>query len=227
MPDASTWYETTRVAAPERGPLNFDLDVDVCVIGAGLAGLTVAREVAERGWSVAVLEAGRVAGSASGRNTGFVLPGFAEAVGDTIERVGLDHTKQLWALSEQGLAYVRRTIAETAMPGVDPVPGWMSVSKTDNAAAQRAEVERLRWIGAEVEFWSTEQVRAVLPNRRYFNALHFPTAFHIHPLNYALGLAALAEKAGARIFEETPALSIDPAGVRKRVVTPAGRLRAA
>ena len=227
MPDASTWYETTRVAAPERGPLNFDFDVDVCVIGAGLAGLTVAREVAERGWSVAVLEAGRVAGSASGRNTGFVLPGFAEAVGDTIERVGLDHTKQLWALSEQGLAYVRRTIAETAMPGVDPVPGWMSVSKTDNAAAQRAEVERLRWIGAEVEFWSTEQVRAVLPNRRYFNALHFPTAFHIHPLNYALGLAALAEKAGARIFEETPALSIDPAGVRKRVVTPAGRLRAA
>ena len=138
MPEPSTtWYEATRVAAPERGRLNFDLDVAVCVIGAGLAGLTVAREVAERGWSVAVLEAGRVAGAASGRNTGFVLPGFAEDVSDMIERVGLDHTKQLWALSEQGLAYVRRTIAETAMTGVDTVPGWLSVSKTDNAAAQR------------------------------------------------------------------------------------------
>ena len=228
MPEPSTtWYEATRVAAPERGRLNFDLDVDVCVIGAGLAGLTVAREVAERGWSVAVLEAGRVAGAASGRNTGFVLPGFAEDVSDMIERVGLDHTKQLWALSEQGLAYVRRTIAETAMTGVDTVPGWLSVSKTDNAAAQRAEVERLRWIGADVEFWPSEQVRAVLPNPRYFNALHYANAFHIHPLNYALGLAALAEKAGARIFEDTPALSIDAAGVRKRVVTPAGRLRAA
>jgi len=47
MPELSTtWYEATRVASPERGRLNFDLDVDVCVIGGGLAGLTVAREVA-------------------------------------------------------------------------------------------------------------------------------------------------------------------------------------
>jgi glycine/D-amino acid oxidase-like deaminating enzyme len=228
MPDETTsWYEATQVAAPERGRLNFDLDIDVCVIGGGLAGLTVAREVAERGWSVAVLEADRVAWAASGRNTGFVLPGFAEDVSDMIERVGLDHTKQLWALSEQGLAYVRRTVEGAGMPGADPVPGWLAVSKTDNAAAQRAEVERLRWIGADVTFWPTEQVRAVLPNPRYFGAAHYPSAFHIHPLNYALGLAALAEKAGARIFEGTPALAIDPAGVRKRIVTPMGRLRAA
>ncbi len=55
----------------------------------------------------------------------------------------------------------------------------------------------------------------------------FRNAFHIHPLNYALGLAALAEKAGARIFEQTPALSMDPAGVRKRIVTPSARVRAA
>ena len=58
---AGTWYEATQVAAPERPQLTFDFDVDVCVVGAGLAGLTVAREVARRGWSVAVLEANRVA----------------------------------------------------------------------------------------------------------------------------------------------------------------------
>ena len=227
MPEETTnWYEATRVAAPSRPRLNFDLDVDVCVIGAGLAGLTVAREVAERGWSVAVLESGRVAGAASGRNTGFVLPGFSEDVEDMIERVGLDATKQMWALSERGVEYVRRTIEETAMPGVDPVPGWLAVSKIDTPDVQRAAVERLRWIGADVEFWPTDRVREQLPNPRYFNALHCRNAFHIHPLNYALGLAALAEKAGARIFEDTPALSIDPAGVRKRIVTPAARLRA-
>ena len=226
MSDETNWYEATRVAAPSRARLNFDLDVDVCVIGAGLAGLTVAREVAERGWSVAVLESGRVAGAASGRNTGFVLPGFSEDVSDMIERVGLDTTKQLWALSERGVDYVRRTIDESGMPGVDPVPGWLAVSKIDTPDAQRAEVERLRWIGADVEFWPTARVREELHNPRYFNALHYRNAFHIHPLNYALGLAALAEKAGARIFEDTPALSIDPAGVRKRIVTPAARLRA-
>ena len=223
---AASWYEATRVATPERSRLNFELDVDLCVIGGGLAGLTVAREVAKRGWSVAVLEAGRVAWAASGRNTGFVLPGFHEDADTMVERIGLDHTRQLWALSEQGVDYVRRTIEETGMPGVDPVPGWLHVSKTDGDDQVRADVERLRWIGAQVEAWPTERVREALPNPRYFGAIHYPRAFHIHPLNYALGLAAAAEAAGARIFEDTPALSIDPAGVRKRIATPNARVRA-
>lgn len=223
---AAGWYEATRVASPERPRLNFDLDVDVCVIGGGLAGLTVAREVARRGWSVAVLEADRVARAASGRNTGFVLPGFQETIDIMVERIGLDHAKQLWALSEQGLDYVRRTIHETGMPGVEPQLGWLHVSKTDNDDEIRSEVERLRWIGANVEAWPTTRVREVLPNKRYFSALHFPGAIHIHPLNYALGLAADAEAAGARIFEQTPAVAIDAAGVRKRIDTAGGRLRA-
>jgi glycine/D-amino acid oxidase-like deaminating enzyme len=223
---AASWYEATRVTSPAWPRLNFDLDVDVCVIGAGLAGLTVAREVARRGWSVAVLEANRVAWAASGRNTGFVLPGFQETIDGMVERIGLDHTKQLWALSERGLDNVRRAIAETGMPGVDPVPGWLHISKTDNGDQIDAEVERLRWIGANVEAWPTARVREVLPNPRYFNALHFPGAIHIHPLNYALGLAADAQKYGARIFEDTPVVAIDTAAVRKRIETQGGRMRA-
>ncbi|HEY4140244.1 MAG TPA: FAD-dependent oxidoreductase [Pseudolabrys sp.] len=220
------WYEATRVDAPERPRLNFDLDIDVCVIGAGFAGLTAAREIAQRGWSVAVLEGNKVGWAASGRNTGFVLPGFGAHIDDIIERVGLDHAKQLWALSEQGVDYVRRTIADNALPGIDPRPGWLHVSKIDNDDEQRTFVERMRWIGADVETWPTERVREVLPNPRYFNAVHYRNAFHIHPLNYALGLAALAEKAGARIFENTPALMLDAAGVRKRISTPSGMVRA-
>ena len=196
------------------------------MIGAGLAGLTVAREMALRGWSVAVLEAGRVAGAASGRNTGFVLPGFSEHIDAMVERVGLDHAKQLWALSEHGVDYVRRTIDDAQLPGVDPVPGWLHVSKTDNGDEIAAYVERMRWIGADVEFWPTQRVREQLVNPRYFNAVHSRRAFHIHPLNYALGLAGLAEAAGARIFEDTPAVTIDAAGVRKRIGTPDALVRA-
>ncbi|HEU5019070.1 MAG TPA: FAD-binding oxidoreductase [Pseudolabrys sp.] len=222
-----TWYAATRVAGRERPRLTYDLDVDVCIIGGGLAGLTMAREVARRGWSVALLEAREVAWAASGRNTGFVLPGFNADIGDMIERVGLDRTKELWSLSVDGLEYVRRTIDETAMPGVDPRPGWLHVSKSDvDGGESRSSVERLRWIGGDVEAWSPERVRSLLPNPRYFGAVHYPSAFHIHPLNYALGLAAAAEALGVRIFERTPAISIDPAGVRKRIVTPDARVRA-
>ena len=223
---AQTWYETTRVASEARPRLTFDLDIDVCVIGGGLAGLTVAREVARRGWSVAVLEANHIASAASGRNTGFVMPGFSEELDGMVERVGLDHTKQLWALSVMGVDYMRRAIAETGMAGVDPVDGWLNVSKTDNDDNVRNQIERMRWIGANVEMWPTERVRAALPSQRYFNAVHYPNAFHIHPLNYAIGLANAAASEGARIFEESAAIEIDAAGVRKRITTQSGRVRA-
>jgi glycine/D-amino acid oxidase-like deaminating enzyme len=223
-----SWYTATAVPGPERAPLADGLDVDVCVVGAGLAGLTTAREIARRGWSVAVVESGRIAANASGRNCGFVLPGFAANIRAIVERVGLERARELWALSEAGLEYVRATVRETGMPGVDPLDGWLNVSKQDDAEGILATRDLLAGdLGVEVEGWTTERVREVLKSERYFGALHFARAFHLHPLNYALGLAAAAEAAGAHIFEHTPALAIDPAGVRKRIDTPQGRLRAA
>src|SRR5947209_20220459 len=127
----ASWY-AQRADAFERPQLTYGLDVDVCVIGAGLAGLTVAREVARRGWSVAVLEAHRVAGSASGRSCGFVLPGLGADVRQMVARVGLDRARDLWELSEAGVEYVRATIRETEMPGTEPVSGWLDVSKVDS-----------------------------------------------------------------------------------------------
>jgi glycine/D-amino acid oxidase-like deaminating enzyme len=213
--------------APERGPLPADLDVDVCVVGAGLAGLTTARELARRGWSVAVLEARQVAWNASGRNAGFVLPGFSESMDVVVRRVGLDHARALWNLSVAGLEYVRRTIEETAMPGVESVPGWLKVSKIDDAEDDLALVRLIgQEFGGEIEGWPTERVREVLKSRHYFHGVYYPNAFHIHPLNYALGLAAAAEAAGARIYQHTRVTSIDVEGVRKRVNTERGRLRA-
>jgi gamma-glutamylputrescine oxidase len=224
---ATTWYAATAVVAPERPALSHDLDADVCVIGAGLAGLTVAREVARRGWSVAVLEAGEVAGGASGRNAGFVSPGFAERIDAIVERVGLPRAKELWALSVSGVDYVRRAITETGMAGVEPGEGKLSVRRTDDESRLLEHAAMLRVdFGADVEAWLTEQVREVLRSPYYFQAIHFAQAFHIHPLNYALGLAADAEKHGARIFQNTQATGIDPAGVRKRVQTTGGMVRA-
>ena len=71
--DVTAWAE----AQPDRKRLTFDLDVDVCVVGAGLAGLTVAREAARLGARVAVLEGRHVGWNASGHTLGTVMPGFA------------------------------------------------------------------------------------------------------------------------------------------------------
>src|SRR6516165_3761082 len=94
-----TWYSGTLPLPAPRAALNYDLDVDVCVIGGGLAGLTAAREVARRGWSVAIVEARRIAWNASGRNSGVVLPGFSAPVEKVVERIGVPAAAELWKLS--------------------------------------------------------------------------------------------------------------------------------
>jgi gamma-glutamylputrescine oxidase len=221
-----SWFAATMVQTPSRPPLSVDLDVEVCVIGGGLAGLTTAREIARSGWSVVLVEADRIAAGASGRNTGFVLPGFAASPDSIIGRVGFERARDLWALAQSGLDYVRNTVREGDLPGIEPQDGWLYVSKTDNGDEFTHLAGLAGEFRAEIEGWPTEQVRSVLRSERYFHAIHYPRAINIHPLNYALGLAAAAERAGVRIFEHTPALSIDPAGVRKRIVTPNARVRA-
>jgi glycine/D-amino acid oxidase-like deaminating enzyme len=214
-------------AAEPHARLNFDLDVDVCVIGAGLAGLSVALEAAQAGLSVAVLESRRVGWSASGHNLGTVMPGFGVPIGDLIARIGLEHTKALWTASRTGMEIVRGRATEEAMPGIALSNGALEVSNVD--LGDRL-VERLQMLGvesgSEVEGWPIEQVRDVLRSNRYFHGIHYPTAFQLDGRRYLAGLEALARQAGARIFEETPALGIDFSGIRKRIVTPNARLRA-
>jgi gamma-glutamylputrescine oxidase len=222
-----TWFTATGGVAPARSPLTHDLDVDVCVIGGGLAGLTTALELARRGWSVAVLEARRVAWNASSRNTGFVRPGFAQTVEKIVTRVGADHARELWMLSQDGVDFLRRSIGDGGRSDILQGEGWLQVSKTDRPRDLADEAELLRGFGADIEVWPKDLVRTKVKSPYYFQAIHFPTAFSLNPYDYALDLARRAEAAGARIFEDTPAVSIDPAGVRKRIATPHGRIRAA
>ena len=215
-----SWYAATKVDAPSRPVLHVDLDVDVCVIGGGLAGLTTARELARSGWSVVLLEAGRIAAAASGRNTGFVLPGFGCDAERIVTRVGFERAKSLWDLSQAGVDYVREAITDETARGIEPQDGWLHVSKVDNGDQFLAQLRLLNALGCEIEGWPTERTRAILKSERYYHAVHYVKALSINPLNYALALAAAAERDGARIFENTPALSIDPAGVRKRASSP-------
>jgi glycine/D-amino acid oxidase-like deaminating enzyme len=178
---------------------------------------------------VAVLEAQSVAWSASGRNAGVVRPGFAAPPEQIVARVGIAHAKALWALSEAGVEYVREAAKDPAMTEVALAEtGWLHVARTPSAAAFAARAELLAGqFAATVEPWPAERVRQALASPAYFDGLYYPTAFSLHPLNYALGLAAAAEADGARIFEDTAAVAIDGAGVRKRVQTRDSRVRAA
>ena len=154
-------------------------------------------------------------------------PAFGLPIGELIERVGLDDARELWALSKEGADYVRATRPKTAMPGIALTEGALEVSNVD---AGDALISRLQTLGedfeTEVEGWQIDRVRDELRTDRYFHGIYYPKAFQIDGRKYVHGLAALARRAGVRIFEDTPVVSIDPSGIRKRIVTPSARLRA-
>lgn len=189
--------------------------------------MSTALELARRGNTVCVLEAERIAWGASGRNGGFVSPGFSASHATIARRVGEDHAKALHRLSIEGVAAVAENIAGLAIVGAAPVNGHLSAARYESAARMQAQSDWLqREFGWATEVWSREQVRGVLLTARYHQALYQPGAFHFDPLAYARALADEIERLGGRVFEGSPASAVERIGGDWRVATAQGSVRA-
>lgn len=195
-----TYYKDTIADPKVRPVLSGTTECDTVIVGGGLAGLTTALQLARAGQSVIVLEAESVGFGASGRNGGFVSPGFA-AGGDNIARMaGPDAARQIHRLSIEGVDFVRDTIDALKIDSAKMQPGITGVLRYDDGDSLKAHAEAMREnYGYELEYRDTEQVRSVLKSSRYFQGLRDPNAFHIHPLNYLRGVAAEIERLGGRI----------------------------
>ena len=176
----------------------------MAVIGGGLAGLSAAWALAWRGISVAVVEAKLVGWGASGRNGGFVSPGFAEDILKIERRVGRDHARALYSLSRQGVRFVADRISEFDRPELIGCRGWLKVIRHDRIDELARRRDRLAAdYGVELDLWDRREVRDRLATKIYHGGLHDAQAFAINPLAYARALAAAAEQNGCRIFEGT------------------------
>jgi gamma-glutamylputrescine oxidase len=200
----NTWYSQTSLPRAARSALNSDETCDVCIIGAGIAGLTAALELSRRGKRVIILEAQQVAWGASGRNGGVVSPGWAEGSSAIRKKLGLEQARTLFHMSVEGVEIVRRNIAELALAGCASSAGTIRVKRYDDGAAVKNHIETMRRdFGYELNFLDTHQVRERAHTLRYFQGVEDPNAMHFHPLNYCLGLAQAIEAAGGQIFEQS------------------------
>lgn len=225
-PSRRNWFEATRVPFAARPELDYVAEADVCVIGGGLAGLHVALEVARKGWSVVLLEAQTIAHGASGGNAGIVCEGYAQPSSAIEAAVGLSRARALWKLSRDGVEAVRGLVEAARLPGVALEPGVIHVTRRIDTVAFRAEAERMMAeYGAPGLYWSADRLRADVRSDTFTAGLYDSSGFHIHPLNYCLGVAAEAQRAGARLYEHTPAQSIDLQSIRRTVSTAKGKVR--
>ena len=209
----NSWYAATADEAPRRPPLDRLVQADVAVVGGGFAGLHTARLLAKKGKRVVLLERHRVGWGASGRNGGFVSPGWAARSAAIVKKLGPARARELYALSKLGVKIVEEAIAEMDRPELVMGRRKLLLSRTDQGPNFADRTRQLaESLGASFEPWPKEKVREVVRSERYHQGVHEPDCFHTHPLNLALALAADIEKRGGLVFEGAEARSLSRSG---------------
>ncbi len=209
-----SYYAATANPAPPRPSLAGDADCDVCVIGGGYTGLATALNLAERGHSVVLLEQARIGWGASGRNGGQI--GTGQRVDQrTLERAhGRAAARVLWDLACEAVEEVRARV-ERHRIACDWKPGLLYVGHTPKAA--REEQEYAEWLRRTYGYGtvrpvSRDELVRMLASGRYHGGALDSRGGHLHPLNYALGLADAAHAAGTRLHEGTTVTAVEGRG---------------
>jgi gamma-glutamylputrescine oxidase len=222
-----SYYAATRADLAPLPELRGEVRADVCIVGAGYTGLSAALHLAQRGYGVVVIEAHRVGFGASGRNGGQVGSGQRQDQLWLEKAAGRDNARRMWDLAEEAKALVRSLITDHAMP-VTFHPGvghacWTAAEVRHS----RDYAEKLRrdYGYGHLEQLDRDAFRAVVGSPAYQGGEIDWGAGHVHPLNYAIGLAQAAIKAGVRIFERSEVHQVDP-GAAPVVRTGHGRVLA-
>jgi gamma-glutamylputrescine oxidase len=227
MTHPGSYYAATANPAPARPALLGSKHADVCVVGAGIAGCSAALDLAARGYRVVLLEARRVGWGASGRSGGQAIFGFGTSQAKLVAQVGREQARRLWDVSIEALHLLGSRVEEHAIE-CDLNWGHLHVA---TRTRQRSELEELQRELADsygyrdTRFMERAEVESVLATDRYCAGLFDPGSGHLHPLNYTLGLAAAAERAGVIIHEESAVTELVPARPA-RVVTAHGSVTA-
>ncbi|CAN7425876.1 NAD(P)/FAD-dependent oxidoreductase [Paraburkholderia sp. SIMBA_054] len=204
-----SYYEAT-VERPVRPALAGNLSANVCIVGGGLAGLSTALGLAERGVrDVVVVEANQVGYGASGRNGGFVFGGYSLDCADLLKILGPARARELYALTIDAVDLMRARIERYAIACDATDAGVILANWFDDPSRLDGQRRLMKeTFGVEWEPLGAAELGARLKTTRYHGGLFERNAFHFHPLKYVLGVARAAEAAGVRIVEQSPVASL-------------------
>jgi glycine/D-amino acid oxidase-like deaminating enzyme len=199
---------------------------DICVVGAGFTGIATALTLAERGYSVTVVEANRVGWGASGRNGGQLIGGISGE--ERLKKYyGASFADTLWEISWRGNDLVRERVDKHSID-CDLKPGYIDVAiKPRHMDELRAHYDELvaRNFPYDYRMLSREETCEVVGTDAYIGGLVNMGSGHLHPLNLCVGEARVAAGLGVQIYEQSPVMHIEH-GNKPLVVTATGHVEA-
>jgi gamma-glutamylputrescine oxidase len=224
--DARSYYQVTANDQITCESLNGDISADVCVVGAGYTGLSAALELAQAGYKVVVLEAEKIGFGASGRNGGQICTGFSSGQQKIINQVGKADARKCFALAEESKVLLQHRLRDHNI-NCDLTWGYMHCipkpHQMDELKAWRDEYAELGVSG--LSLLSKAELERKLGSTIYHGALRESEAGHLHPLNYCLGLARAAMRAGATIYENSRVTAVNT-GSNPSATTDHGKVNA-
>ncbi|MDG1082456.1 MAG: FAD-binding oxidoreductase [Porticoccaceae bacterium] len=209
MQEVNSYYADSAGPQPAHAPLQGEQRADICIVGAGYTGLSSALHLAERGYSVIVLEAESVGFGASGRNGGHVGIGQRKDQYYLEEQFGSEIARGLWDMGLEAVETVKQLIAKHQIQ-CDVKQGILHLAHRSKYCRElEDEVDHLR---NHYQFEQMEYVdRSALPNfldsQAFYGAQWDKASLHLHPLKYTQGLARAAIEAGVTICEQSKVLS--------------------
>jgi gamma-glutamylputrescine oxidase len=209
-----------------RAPLEGDADVEACVVGGGVAGLSCALRLARHGMDTLLIEAGTLAGGASGRNGGFLIAGTALFHNDARERLGAERARAIYARTLAAQGEVVELAGELGAADSVRRVGLLRLAVSEEEAEHvRSHAAALQADGFPSVLVERDELPPALRRSGLVGCLTEHDAA-LHPVRWYRTLATAAESAGARIVEGTRAVAPVPAPAEGPVVTERGRVRA-
>jgi glycine/D-amino acid oxidase-like deaminating enzyme len=212
------------VPTVSREPVDWPARTDVAIIGGGYTGLAAARALARRGADVTVLERHTIGWGASSRNGGFVLPGFKPEVEALARELGVDEARRLFELSLQAICALEALIAEESIDCAYARCGTVVLAaRQEHLAGLEASRRFLRnELAHETVLLGPEELRSEIGSSRYHGGLLDPFAGSVQPALLLRGLAAAAQRAGARVVEGASVSSLTRTGAGITAITERG-----
>ncbi|HEY7096578.1 MAG TPA: FAD-binding oxidoreductase [Terriglobales bacterium] len=210
MSVAESNYWLTTVAMPRFEPESLPASVDVAVIGAGFTGLSAARSLAQRGISVAVLEAETVGWGASSRNGGMVLTGLKLGVNKLISMYGRDRTQSMYAASLESINCVEKIVRDENIDCNFSRCGHLEVAcKQSHFDDYARQVEVIaREFNHHLRIVPKSELRQEIGSDIYYGGMVDDVSAGLNPARYVAGLGEAARRAGACIYEKARVMAI-------------------